>query len=177
MSITNNDLIAFDSISKEFERVYAKTLNLLSGYAKSQNEIDTKLDLYLSKESLTKEQTDLIKTKIIELLVEQGLYDDNKFVKSFIDSMILSSKPRSKKNIANKLYSKGVDKNIIDHYLSAISGDDETQAIEKIIEKRLRKYHLPLSYKDKMDLIKYLLSKGYDYELSKSTVDSLNGVK
>ena len=159
------------------ERVYFKVLNLLAGSSRSQKEIKTKLDKYLFKEKISSIDKNSIKKVIIERLRDHGYYDDKKFTIDFIDNMLLSSKPRSKKQIKNKLYSKGVDPEIIEKYISKFDDSRETESAKTYLRKISKRYTFPLSFKDKNKLIKQLLSRGFDYQIAKTLVDSIDSVK
>jgi regulatory protein len=166
-----------DEVKESLERVYLKVINLLSGASKSQKEIERKLTQYLYKEKLESKEKEDIKESIITRLKELKHYDDKKFTKEFVENLMLSSKPRSKKEISRKLFSKGVDIKIIESVLLGIGSSQEKKAATRYFEKAIKKYKTPLSFKDKNKLIKQILSKGYDFQIAKSLVDSIDSVK
>jgi SOS response regulatory protein OraA/RecX len=177
MTAQNIDSLNEDKIDDVFDRIYTKVLNLLSGAIKSQSEIDTKLDKYLNKEKISSKSKKHLKDIVLERLRSLGHYDDEMFTKQFLENMSFSSKPRSKREIKNKLYSKGVDIKIIEKYLSGVDPKKETFAAKKYLDKTIKKFKTPLSFQDKNKIINRMLSKGYDFQIIKPLVDSFDSVK
>lgn len=105
--------------------------------------------------------------KVIDYLSEYDLINDNKYAAMYID---YKSDSKSKKQIIQDLYSKGVSKDIIDSAFENIDFSDDN-SLRKIIEKRLNKYNL----KEKKDLEKfyrYLVGKGYSFsDIKKALCD------
>lgn len=165
------------STDYSFKKVYSKILNLLGKSAISEYTAQTKLDYYLSKEDIEAGEREKIKKDLMRLLKEQKLVDDDKYTRDFIDSLLNSSKPRSRNQILKMLYSKKVPPSIIKQYTGKISTKNQTEAVRKILEKKLKNIKKPLSYKEKAKLIGYLKNKGFDFEVIKDVVDTTDGVK
>ena len=68
---------------------------------------------------------------------------------------------KSKKQIVQDLYVKGVDKKLIDQAFEE-SDFTDTESLKKYIEKRKNKYDLS-DRKDIQKFYSYLVSKGYSY--------------
>lgn len=103
----------------------------------------------------------------IDFLKEYKFLDDNSYTNLYINEKI---KSYGGQKIKYSLLSKGITKEVIDKALQEVTKEEFEEAALKLAEKKYRillkrennKYNL---YNK---LYRYLVSRGYDYELSKS---------
>ena len=133
-------------------------LNLLSKSVKTEKEIIAKL----KKRGYVSEIID----KVIFKLNDYGYVNDEEFAEKYINSY---SKNKGKRLLKSELKLKGVSDAIIeDKFLSV---ENELETAIKIAEKYVK--NKPVDIKTKQKCYKYLLSKGFSYDDSKTAVDKV----
>ncbi len=103
--------------------------------------------------------------KIIKFFKEHNFINDENYAKSVINSEI-SKKPKGKKLLRNKLMLKGIPKGIIESSIDTYIDDakEESNAL-KLLSSYIKKINkFPLE-KQKLRAYRYLISRGYDYEI------------
>jgi len=109
----------------------------------------------------------------IEKIKKYGYIDDESYVESFIKNKAIPNGWGEQK-ILVALIKKGIDKDIIRDKLNNLYSDEEKiENIMEIAEKQLRKIKDTDKNKRKQKLYRYLLSKGYSYDLISSTINKL----
>ncbi len=78
-----------------------------------------------------------ISEEVLAQLELDGLVDDNKFLRDWID-LRMRTKPMGKVKLRQELLGKGIDKTLIDHELQNISRDEELEVALELAEKKLR---------------------------------------
>ena len=136
-------------------------LRIIERSFKTEKEIRDKL-----KE---KEYTDNQIEKTIEFLREYNFINDESYVKAYINDKLAS---RGRQKIKYDLIKKGVDRNLIDEKLSCIDSDDEKNTAFNLAQKKYNNIKKSESdtYKLSGKLYRFLMSKGYNYELVKDVV-------
>ena len=133
-------------------------LNLLSKSVKTEKEIIAKL----KKRGYVSEIID----NVIFKLKDYGYVNDEEFTEKYINSY---SKNKGKRLLKSELKLKGVSDAIIeDKFLSV---ENELETAIKIAEKYVK--NKPVDIKTKQKCYKYLLSKGFSYDDSKTAVDKV----
>lgn len=99
---------------------------------------------------------------IIERLKKIGLLNDDKFIDSFISSLI--RKGNGENLIRQKLFDKGFENNLISSKLKDIRCDEYYEALNKMYNKALKNYKEDEGYQKVQKVKKYLLSRGYTYQ-------------
>ena len=133
-------------------------LNLLSKSVKTEKEIIAKL----KKRGYVSEIID----SVIFKLKDYGYVNDEEFAEKYINSY---SKNKGKRLLKSELKLKGVSDAIIeDKFLSV---ENELETAIKIAEKYVK--NKPVDIKTKQKCYKYLLSKGFSYDDSKTAVDKV----
>jgi len=150
-------------LENEVGKVMEKVWRFLAVRPRSRRE----MEVYLKK----KEAGPRVCEIIFQKLERYGGVNDFEFAQMWVESR---NHIRPKGNIALRmeLYKKGIDKEIIDEVLDKNKGL-QTELAKKAAEKKIRRFsHLP--YKDFFQkMTAYLLSRGFDWQTVKSTVDSL----
>ncbi len=116
----------------------------------------------------------LIKIVLSELK-EKSFIDDQVFANHFIEEK-LKKKRWGKNKIRSALFSKGISVSIIDEVLKSFnSEEDQNEAALSLAQKKYEKLKLRESdeRKLKQKIISFLLSRGFDYEVSSDVVGKI----
>lgn len=145
----------------ENEEVNAKAFNAAASFLKtrerSKKEIRDKLK--------SKEYSENSIEKVLEKLERLNIVDDKRFAEMFVrDRMKL--KPKGKRVLSLELAQKGIDKDIIEEVLDEmLGGDNELELAKRVLEKANKKYSGLEEREQKDKIIKYLLSKGFSWDI------------
>lgn len=126
---------------------------------------------YLYKKVKTTHWSHEAADKIIEKLKEQELIDDEKFIDWFVRARS-TLKPKGEKMLRKELLQKGISKELIDNFFSTNIVDEEKLALE-ILEKRWSRYNNIPSQKRFEKAVRFLMSRGFSYDICKKTIDKL----
>lgn len=142
-------------------------LRIIERSFKTEKEIRDKL-----KE---KEYTDNQIEKTVEFLREYNFINDESYVKAYINDKLAT---RGRQKIKYDLIRKGVDRNLIDEKLSCIDSNDEKNTAFNLAKKKYNSIKKSESdtYKLSGKLYRFLMSKGYNYELVKDVVKEVINV-
>ncbi|MBI5127268.1 RecX family transcriptional regulator [Candidatus Roizmanbacteria bacterium] len=110
--------------------------------------------------------------KVIEELKEENLIDDKKFIDLFVRDRT-ALKPKGKKLLIRELKLKGIADELIEKYFSENEVDEEKLALQ-ILSKRWPRYKSLTSQKRFEKAARFLLSRGFSYELVKRSFEKLN---
>ena len=149
-----------DEIQCDSERLKAteKALNFLSNRAKTKKQVKE----YLQKKGYTEKTV----SAVMEKLIEYKYVSDENYAEDYV--RVYSSK-KGKRLIAMELKQRGVLED--DMRLALDSIENEEESALKIAEKYIKNKE-----KSKENLLKgykYLISKGFDYDLAKQTVERI----
>ena len=168
-NIKVKDKIDVDSLKKlADEDNYIKckntALKTIERTYKSEKELAQKLAL--------KGYDDHIINRTINFMKEYNLLNDNNYATMYVKD---KSRNIGKKKIKYSLLQKGIDEEIIESELEKIN-NDEVKAI--VYEMALKKYKVFSkrendNYKLTQKLYRFLMGKGYDYDLIKDVVKSI----
>ena len=139
-------------------------LKIIERTYKSEKELRDKLVL--------KGYDDHIIKLTINFLREYNLLNDTNYAKMYVKDR---SRNQGKNKIKYKLIQKGIDENIIEEELNKI---DKDEIKEVAYEMALKKYRVLSkrendNYKLTQKLYRFLMGKGYDYDLIKDVVKSI----
>lgn len=147
------EIIDFD------EYLYAKksAFDFLSYRLRSEREIKDKL-----KNKKISSKT-IVRT--IDHLRELGLLNDEEFTKQVIQNYI-TGKPKGKNFIKQKLFQKGVSRQISEKILEEVFTDvNEKQIILEVFDKYSKKLQNYDNKEKKRKIFAYLAGKGFDFDL------------
>lgn len=114
---------------------------------------------------------------VLNELKEKSFIDDQVFANHFIEEK-LKKKRWGKNKIRAALFSKGVSSSIIDDVLQSFdSVEDQNEAALNLAKKKFENLKLREtdSKKLKQKIISFLLSRGFDYEVSVGAVNKITG--
>jgi len=147
-----------------FEKFYKKALNFLSFRPRSEKELRD----YLKK----KKCDELTSQRIIENLKDHKFLSDEEFAKWWIEQRTFI-KPKAARIIKMELKQKGIDNDLIEQILKDGKESDFEKA-RKLAEKRMPRYS-KIEEKRKVyeKLGRFLISKGFDYDIIKQVIDQI----
>lgn len=134
----------------EFGKVYTRTLNYIAIRLRSEKEIRDYLRCRRKKDDF-----DFSKL-VIKRLKFRGYIDDKKFAEFWIANRH-QTKGSSMKKLRQELYSKGIDRELVDAVIDESDRNDESE-LKKVLCKKAKKY------KDQRKLIGYLMRCGFKYD-------------
>lgn len=142
-----------------------KAYNYAIKYLKN---IKTKKDVYdyLIRKGFTDEET----SEVCDYIEEVGLVDDDLYVKFFVeDSFRIKNKGARK--IVYELKQRGIDDDKINQAIEEAS-DMQYDALKEAYERKLEATKSETDeYKRKNNIIRFLISRGFDYSDIKDIVD------
>ena len=124
---------------------------------------------------LAKGLTSTVAERIIENLRKNRFIDDARFAHAFARNKVEYGR-WGRKKIASALMTKKVDRDIIRDALDDIDPDTYIQAIEGLLEAKLRSMHIDvhsLDYAAKAKLYRLAISRGFETSAITSALDSL----
>lgn len=136
---------------EDIEKAYKRALRYTSKSLKSSKEV---ID-YLYKHKISPD----LHEEIISRLKDLGLLDDERYLEIYLEEKFNYSSDGSIK-IKNKLYQKGFKSTDVDPHLYKFK-EIEFENLKKLIENRRNSR----KKEDKNKLIRFLLSKGYEYSM------------
>lgn len=136
---------------EDIEKAYKKALGYVSKSLKTSKEVRD----YLYKHKIAKDLHD----EIIFKLEDLGLVDDERYLEIYLEEKFNYSTDGAIK-IKNKLYQKGFKSSDVDPHLEKYR-ELEFENLHKAIESRLKSK----KNDDKNKVIRYLLSKGFEYSM------------
>ncbi|MBS5884968.1 MAG: recombination regulator RecX [Clostridium sp.] len=154
----NIDLEKIKSIAKEDDYIKCKNaaLKIVEKSYKSEKELKDKL--------LLKGYDNLTIDKTLNFLKEYNFLSDINYVKMYVKDR---SRLQGKKKIKYDLIKKGINDNLIEEEISNIDEDEEREVAYNMA---LKKYNVLSKresdkYKLSQKIYRFLLSKGYDYDI------------
>lgn len=135
----------------EYRKAFDYALKILSSAMKTEKEVKNKLALRGYPAEIIDE--------VIVKIKEYGFVSDGEYAKKYAASY---GGKKGKNLIKTELKKKGVNDEDI---AAAIDGTDETEAVTALSEKYFK--NKEKSYENAVKCYRYLVSKGFDYELAK----------
>ncbi|WP_195990323.1 recombination regulator RecX [Clostridium sp. D53t1_180928_C8] len=141
-----------------------KALRTIERTYKSEKELRDKLALKGFEDHIIK--------RTINFLREYNLLNDTNYAKMYVKDR---SKNQGKKKIKYTLLQKGIDENIIEEELDKLNKEEISEVVH---EMALKKYKVLCKresdqYKLSQKLYRFLMGKGYDYDLIKDVVKTI----
>lgn len=140
-----------------YKRAKERSLYILENSNKTAKQISDKLKQGLYPNEIIE--------RVIAFLINYNFVNDMNYALMYIE---YKASLKSRKQIVQELYNKGVSSEIIDKALSDSGFCDEV-SLEKVISKRISKYDLN-NKKDLQKFYQYLIGKGYGYSTVKNAL-------
>ncbi|MFQ9515529.1 MAG: regulatory protein RecX [Eubacterium sp.] len=165
--LNENESIGEDTYREIMESLYKRArervLYILDDSYKTESQIREKLNKGFYPPDIV--------DKVINYLIEYDLVNDLRYAGMYIE---FKSSSKSKKQIVQDLYRKGVSKDNIDAAFEESDYSDEI-SLYKIIEKRISKYNLN-EQQDLQKIYRYLIGKGYCYSDVKKALSKYTNI-
>jgi len=157
---TEEELVALEDES-QFGKLYMRALEYCLMRPHSQRELKDYLyrktrDTRTKDGAIKKGVSVALTERVFNRVLEKGYIDDEKFAAYWIENRNLR-KGSSKRKLSAELGAKGVDRTIIEKYLSETERDD-TSELQKIIDKKRPRYD------DEQKFMSYLARQGFSYD-------------
>ena len=151
-----------EEIQMESEKsaAFDKALTHLSATRKTEKEIRA----FLGKKGYLPAVADYA----VEKLRSYGFLNDGEYAEAYVESAI---KKKGGRLIKMELRSKGISEQEIDAALEDLDEETELEAAKTLLQKYMR--GKPLDVQTLQKAYRYLMSKGYDYEIAKSALSSM----
>ncbi|MXV37773.1 hypothetical protein GO491_03620 [Flavobacteriaceae bacterium Ap0902] len=107
---------------------------------------------------------------IMLYLMRENFLNEERFAESFARGKFYQ-KSWGRNKIKIELKRKKITPRLIEQALKQIDANDYYKTMEKLIEKKISTLNEPDSYKKKQKVIRYMLQKGYEYELIKAHLE------
>lgn len=104
------------------------------------------------------------KDEILLYLINENYLNEERFTRSYIRGKFYI-KHWGKQKIKSQLKMKGISEKLIQNCMDEIYEDDYTKQIQIFAEKLLPTYKEGNDFQKKNKLIRFLVTKGYEYEL------------
>mgnify|MGYP001316322471 CR=1 FL=1 len=145
-------------------RCKESSLRIIEKSSKTEKEVRDKLKL--------KGYEDNAINKSIEFLKEYNFINDNNYIKAFISYKL---KSEGSQKIKYALIQKGIPKEIIDEQLSNLNKVNEKNTALNIAKKKfdIIKKRENDNYKISAKLYRYLISKGFEYDITNDVVKEI----
>lgn len=183
----NDELILFEDVILKYNLLSKKDISLdllnkiledntfyeIYSYALYYIDIKMRNEKELTEYLKRKNYDESVISEVIKRLKEEGLIDDKKYVKAYINDKINLSLYGPFK-IKNELLKSNIEESVIDDYLNTIEEDVWLEKINKIIDKKVKSNKkLSNNYLKKKigDDLYYL---GYDREMFGSLLENIN---
>ncbi|MEL7650174.1 MAG: RecX family transcriptional regulator [Sedimentibacter sp.] len=168
-SLAKNKVLEDDFISQvlkaeEEVKAYSYAVGLLSRFPKSEKQLRDKMT--------EKGYDDDFIDSAISRLKEHRYLDDERYTDMVINSRLNTSK-EGKLKIRESLYSKGIDREIINEKLGNISAEDELERACALGGKKLSSINEDDTRKKMVKLSNYLVNKGFEYGTVRKAVSRL----
>lgn len=155
---------------ENYQKLKDYGLRLLSFRPRSTKEFSDKLSQFSKKRNLPQNLID----KLINEFSELNFINDREFAKWWIEQRH-SFRPKGEKIIRLELLYKGVDKEVIDSVMIAISDDgpSDFDLAMKVAEKKLTRFKNLPPIQFKIKIRDFLLRRGFGWETISKVIDSL----
>ncbi len=110
--------------------------------------------------------------RAIDLLVKQGLLNDEKFAKLLTQSR-LGTRPAGKKRLEAEMRQKGISRDIVEKAISSVSDQEEHRAAWDLVFRRFQKMKGVTRQKKKARLYGLLRRRGFSQNVIFSVLDEL----
>jgi len=111
-------------------------------------------------------------SEIIEILLQENYINEERYVNAFVNDKIKFDK-WGKKKIVHELRMKGINETLINKAINDIDEEEYYKILKNLIEKK-KKLIGDSSFETRQKLIRFLISKGYDFDDIKKFIDIEN---
>lgn len=151
-----------DKKSYTYDEIKQKMVNYCVYQDRSHFEVEQKMKEFL----LIPEA----KEEILMFLIKENFLNEERFAKSYARGKFYIKK-WGKNKIRLSLLQKGISDRLIKKSFEEIDDEDYKKTISELINKTLPTYKGLQEYQKKQKIIKFLISKGFEYEMVLSNLE------
>lgn len=111
-----------------------------------------------------------VQARIMARLTEEKYVDDTRFSQFFINDKIKYNK-WGRRKIEQALWQKGIDRSIYEPILDDIPDEEYIAVLRPLIKSKWKTIKAITEYERSMKLIKFAMSRGFEYSIIKKCVD------
>ena len=109
---------------------------------------------------------------VLQRLIAQRFIDDKRYAEAYVrEKSHLAGWGAHK--IAFQLRQKGIDKEIINSSLATLDSEAQLEQLTAKLERKMRTTKAANSYELRGKLLRYGMSLGFDYEMTRSAIDKI----
>jgi regulatory protein len=165
MEVSGEQLLAVWRDEQSY-RARELAIGLLGQRARSCRQIAD----YLMRKGFEEE----VAVEVVDWLKERGYLNDSLYARQFVESR-LRSKPRGKAMLRWELQQKGIEHQTIEETLQQELSDPETEitAAQKLLEKKVGRRSLDLTYEERAKLGQFLMRRGFSGSVAREALRRL----
>jgi len=145
-----------------FNKHYSKAAAICSRAEKCEDDIKKKLSEW--------EVLPHVSKQIIQKLTEDKFIDNQRFATSFVKEKFSINK-WGKIKIGINLRQKKIDNSIINDSLDQINQEDYVKCLQELLIKKQKTIKNEIPYNQKMKLLRFACSRGFESEIVSVTID------
>ncbi|MDY3317577.1 regulatory protein RecX [Riemerella anatipestifer] len=145
-----------------FDEIKLKMVNYCTYQDRCHQEVEQKMREFM----LIPEAKD----EILLYLMREDFLNEERFARSYVRGKFYH-KSWGRKKIANHLKFKGVSEKLITMAMAEIDEEDYLEVLNKLTEKYINNSKSGIDFDGKQRVVKYLLGKGYEYEVIQVVVN------
>ena len=149
-------------LPSEKKIIRKKAMDYLSRREHSRYELYKKISAHNFDRDLINQELDL--------LIEDGLLSDERFVEAFI--YFRKKKGKGPLKISSELRDRGADESLINKYIEEIENSEWLESAEQVVEKKLGNAK-QLDYDNQLKMMKFLNNRGFTIDQVKITIKKL----
>ena len=146
----------------ESKIIRKKAMDYLSRREHSRYELYKKISTHNFDRDLINQELDL--------LIEDGLLSDERFVEAFI--YFRKKKGKGPLKISSELRDRGADESLINKYIEEIENSEWLDSAKQVAEKKLGN-NQQLDYDNQLKMMKFLNNRGFTIDQVKLTIKKL----
>ena len=148
--------------ASEKKIIRKKAMDYLSRREHSRYELYKKISAHNFDRDLINQELDL--------LIEDGLLSDERFVETFI--YFRKKKGKGPLKISSELRDRGADESLINKYIEEIENSEWLDSAKQVAEKKLGN-NQQLDYDNQLKMMKFLNNRGFTIDQVKITIKKL----
>tara|TARA_B100001250_G_scaffold375745_1_gene363532 strand:- start:109 stop:588 length:480 start_codon:yes stop_codon:yes gene_type:complete len=149
-------------LPSEKKIIRKKAMDYLSRREHSRYELYKKISAHNFDRDLINQELDL--------LIEDGLLSDERFVEAFI--YFRKKKGKGPLKISSELRDRGADESLINKYIEEIENSEWLDSAKQVAEKKLGN-NQQLDYDNQLKMMKFLNNRGFTIDQVKITIKKL----
>ncbi len=153
-------LIKLTGMKKEKSFTIDEIYEKLANYCAYQDRCHFDVEKKLNEFNIIPEGRD----HIIIQLIRDNFLNESRFTESFVRGKF-NQKKWGKRKIASQLKKRNIPEKLIFKHLNSIDEEVYQDTLRYLMNKKIKEFKTPLSYQNKVKINRFLIQKGYEYEV------------